>query len=165
MEIKEMPLEEKYDKLYDQYLLTEAMNYALHKELGVLDKYMDLYVKVMKKRLPGLLGVAFKALKAIAPGKAFKQLTDQSVYMQQMLIPPSNIELTRVSDREATTRIRDCPVLKKMRDVVKKAGLDIDPKSMCEMDAKIMPLVTKEFGIDATMELEENGCITTHKLK
>jgi len=33
LETKEMPLEEKYDKLLDQYLQTELMNYALHKQL------------------------------------------------------------------------------------------------------------------------------------
>ena len=163
--IKEMPLEERYDKLFDQYVLTEAMNYALHKELGVVDKYIDLSVKVWKKMMPSHLGTAFKALKAIAPGKAFKQISDQTVYTRQMLIPPSNIELTMVSDREATVRTKNCPVLKKMRDVVKKAGLDIDPKFMCEMDARIIPEVVKGFGVDLTMELEENGCINKFKLK
>ena len=82
-----------------------------------------------------------------------------------MLAPPSNIELTMVSDREAALRTKNCPVLKKMRDVVKKAGLSIDPKSMCEIDAKIIPEVVKDFGVDLTMELEENGCIAEFKLK
>jgi len=145
--------------------LNEAINYALHKELGVLDKYYDLYMKVQKKMLPSLLGIAFKVMKAITPGRAFKQAANQFVYTAQTSNPLSNIELTMVSDREAVIRTKNCVLLKKMRDVVKKAGLDIDPKFMCEDGSKTVPELLKEFGIDATMELEENGCITTAKLK
>jgi len=165
LQIKEMPLEEKYDKLLDGYLLVVATDYALHKELGVIDKSNDLSVKVQKKMFPSVLGMAFKVLKAISPGKAFKQVTDQYVYSIQRFIPLSNIELTMVSNREASVRIKNCPVLKRQRDLVKKAGLDLDPRFICEMDAKINPEVAKEFGVDLTLELEENGCITTAKLK
>jgi hypothetical protein len=165
LEIKEMPLEEKYDKLLDDYLLANAASYVLHKELGVIDKSNDLWVKVQKKMFPSVLGIAFKVLKAISPGKAFKQVTDQYVYTIQRFIPLSNIELTMVSDREATVRIKNCPILRRQRDLVKKAGLDLDPKLLCEMDAKINAEVAKEFGVDLTLELEENGCVNTAKLK
>jgi len=104
-------------------------------------------------------------LKAISPGKAFKQVTDQYVYTIQRFIPLSNIELTMVSDREATVRIKNCPILRRQRDLVKKADLDLDPKFLCEMDAKINAEVAKEFGVDLTLELEENGCVTRAKLK
>ena len=70
-----------------------------------------------------------------------------------------------VSDHEAVVRIKNCPVLKRQRDLVKKAGLDVDPRFLCEIDAKINPEVAKEFGVDLTFELEENGCTTTAKLK
>ena len=165
MEIREMPLEEKYDKLLDDYLLAIATGYALHKELGVVDKSIDWSVKVQKKMLPSVLGIAFKVLKTVAPGKAFRQVTDQYVYTIQRFIPLSNIELTMISDREATVRIKNCPVLRRQRDLVKKTGLDLDPRFICEMDAKINPEVAKEFGVDLTSELEENGCITTAKLR
>ena len=42
--------------------------------------------------------------------------------------------------------------------MAKKAGLDLDPRFMCEIDAKTSPEVPKEFGIDMTVELEEDGC-------
>jgi hypothetical protein len=50
--IKEMPLEKKYNKLLDQYVLTEAMNCALHKELGTMAKRNDMMLKIWKKMLP-----------------------------------------------------------------------------------------------------------------
>lgn len=93
----------------------------LHKELGVVDKYYNLYVNVTKRMLPNFLGTAFKVLKATSPSRAFKQVTDQLAYIWQVTMPLSNIELIRISDREVTMRSKNCPMLKKMRDLVKKA--------------------------------------------
>jgi len=160
-----MPLQEKYDRLLDTYLLAVAAGYALNKELGVVDKSNDMWVKVQKNMLPSFLGIGLKMMKAIAPGKAFKQIANQYVYTQQAFIPLSNIEFNFVSDRESTVRIKNCPVLRRFEGLVKKAGLDIDPRSICEMDAKIMPEVAKEFEVALTFKLEEDGCKTTAKLK
>jgi len=165
LEVKEMPLREKYDRLLDEYLLSIAMGYALHKELGVVDKAGDLWVKVQRNMYPGYLGMAMKVLKAITPGKAFKQAADRYFYYAQTFNPLSNLEVVRVSDRETVTRVKNCVFLKRMKDLVKKAGLDIDPKFICEADSKIMPALAKEFGIDITMSLEENGCRATAKLR
>ncbi|MCZ2809207.1 MAG: hypothetical protein O2V44_07635 [Candidatus Bathyarchaeota archaeon] len=165
MEMREMPLAEKYDKLLDDYLLANAVGYTLHKELKVVDQSNDLWVQVQKKLFPSVLGVAFKVLKTISPGKAFKQVTNQYVYSLQRFIPVSNIEVTMTSDREATVRITNCPVLKRQRTLLKKAGLDIGPRYLCEIDATINPEVANAFGVDLNIELEENGCTTTAKLK
>jgi hypothetical protein len=71
LSVKEMPLKEKYDRLLDQYLLYQITNYALIKDLGATDKYYDLLVNVNRKMLPSYLRVAFKAIKTLAPTKAF----------------------------------------------------------------------------------------------
>ena len=63
LSVKEMPLEEKYDKLLDSYLLNNAINYAFHKELGVISKHTDFYTKVQEKLVPSYLGTAFKMFK------------------------------------------------------------------------------------------------------
>lgn len=116
-----MPLEEKYNKLLDDYLLANAVGYALHKELDVVDQSNDLWVQVQKKLFPSVLGVAFKVLKTISPGKAFKQVTNQYVYSLQRFIPISNIEVTMISDREAAVRITNCPVLKRQKSSTEKS--------------------------------------------
>ena len=164
MGIKEMPLEEKYDSLLDSFILTMATDYALFRELGELDKYYDFSVEVRKRMLPSLLGSAFKLFRAVAPSKAIKQVIDQYVYTQQTYLPMSNIELDWVSDREVIGRIRRCPSLKRLRRIVKKAGLDIDPRFHCEMEAKTLVELAKEFGVEATMELERDGCRFEGKL-
>ena len=165
MEIKEMPIEEKYNKLIDMFNSNILLNQSIFKELGAEDKFFESYLEFQKKMMPSFLGGAFKVMKTISPGRAFKQATDQFANMMQIMVPLSNIELTRVSEREATLRVKNCPHLKKMRDLVKKTGLDLDPRFMCEIDAKTNPKISKEFGIDMTVELEEDGCRYTAKLK
>jgi len=165
LEIKEMPLEEKYDRLLDDYLLAIATGYALHKELGVVDKSNDLWVNVQKKMLPKILGPAFKLLKTLAPGRTFKQVINQTVYAFQSEQPLSNIELSWVSDREAVMRIKNCERLRRTGELVKRTGLNVDPKALCELECQTLKGMSKEFGIDVSWELEENGCRITGKLK
>ena len=170
MDIKEMPTDERYDRLLDEYISDNAIGFALLKELGVdkelgLEKSVDLSVEVDKKMLPAYLGIAFKVLKAITPGKAFNQILDSYVYHGQTWHPLSSLEVTKVSDRDAEVRIKNCVLLKKARDLIKKTGLDIDPKIFCERDAKYFPKLFKDFGIVVTWNLEENGCQATAKLK
>ena len=162
---KEMPVEEKHDKLLDQFILSELMNYALHKEMGSLDKRNAMMLKVWKRMLPSFLGIGLKVMKTVAPGKTFKKMLDGFVSLSQVMVPLSNIEVTRVSDREALVRTKNCPHLIRGRELAKKAGLDIDPKEICRNDSKTMPEMLEQFGIAATMKLEENGCVIRAKLK
>lgn len=165
MTFKEMPVEERHDKLLDQYILSELMNYALHKEMGTMDKRNAMMLKVWKRMLPSVMGVALKVMKTVAPGKTFKRMVDGFVSFSQTIVPLSNIEVTWVSDREAVMRTKNCPQLLRGRELAKKAGLDIDPKEICRNDSKVMPEMLEEFGMDITMELEENGCVVRAKLK
>lgn len=75
------------------------------------------------------------------------------------------MEVTYVSDREAVMSNKNCPVLKRMRDLAEKTDLDVYPKFICEYHRKYLPELLREFGIDVTCKLEENGCIFKGKLK
>jgi hypothetical protein len=74
-------------------------------------------------------------------------------------------EVTTDSDREVAGGIKNCVLLKRMREIVKRTGLEIDPKFICERDAKYFPKLFKEFGMDVAWTLEENGCKFSAKLK
>jgi hypothetical protein len=163
--IKEMPLEEKYEKIRDAYLLDRATLFALHKKLGIVDKCIESLVKTQKNMVPSLPAATYKLLKAVAPGKAFNELMDQQIYEMQVDMPLSNIEVNRVSGREVTMRIKGCPILKRTRELIKKAGLDIAPKELCEIEPKVMSGMAKDFGVDVSWRSEENGCFWTVKLK
>jgi len=161
LEIKEMPIQEKYGAIYDMWILENATSYAFHKEQGTLNKYQDHQMEAWK----GYMGPMFEMLKTIAPGENFKQVFNQMVYMQQMMMPLSEIDASLVSDREAVMRFKTCEMLKRSKEIIKKTGLNIDPKFLCEMCRyrHFHPLhPIKDL---ATLDLEENGCKWTFKLK
>lgn len=174
MKSKEMSLDEKYAKLFDYHILSVAANYAFNKELGTvetLDKWVDYLAKVDKKMLPNFVAPLFRLMKIkvlFAPGRTFEQFVNQMMYLFQVYVPLSSIELSWISDREATIKIKNCEILRRARELVKKAALNIDPKELCQMEIAMSlspEHVTKDFGVSLACELEENGCVWTAKLK
>jgi len=89
--VKEMPLEEKYKKLLDKYLLIRATSLALHKELGNVDKYIESQTRTQKNMVPSLPAAAYKLLKTVARRTAFNKFMDQQIYEMQVDMPLSNI--------------------------------------------------------------------------
>ena len=160
MAIKEMPLEQKYNGLFDFYLLDNAINYAYHKEQGTVEKWLDYTLEAYK----GYMGQMLEMMKTLTP----KQFANQMLNMQQMWQPLSGLELSWVSDREAVMRFKNCEILRRSRELVKKAGLNIDPRFFCKIDLYGVPHSRhqmRDFVTDMSIELEENGCKMTMKLK
>jgi hypothetical protein len=161
--VKEMPLEEKYTSILDMYILETATSYAFHKDQGTLNKWLDQTVDSYR----AYMGPMVDMMKTLAPGTPFKQAINQLASMQQTMQPLSEIELSWVSDREAVMRFKNCEILRRSRELVKKTGLNIEPKFFCQMDwyrhsNPHHPL--QEIGMNTTCELEENGCKWTFRL-
>jgi hypothetical protein len=165
IDFKEMSLQEKYDNLLESFILTMATDYALFEELGEVDKYLDMHMKVRKKMLPNLLGAAFKLFKMVSSRRAIEQVIKQYAYSQQMYLPKTNIEISWSSKGEVVGRIRNCPNLSKLRNIVEKAGLEIDPRFHCKIELKVLKELAKEFGLDINEEIVENGCHFIGKLR
>ncbi|MDH5690459.1 MAG: hypothetical protein OEY81_03400 [Candidatus Bathyarchaeota archaeon] len=168
MAIKEMPLEEKYDKLYDFYVFEHATNYAFHKEQGTLDKFVDYYVEAFRKSMPSLMGSVVKLMKTLSPGRTLKQAINQFAYMMQMMQPLADIQLSWTSDREVVMKIKNCEGARRGKEAIRKADLNITPREMCEIEKQMHfhprhPV--QQMGMDVTCDLEENGCKWTYKLK
>jgi len=166
--IKEMPLEEKYERLLNQMLIVWAAAYAWHKKNGTIDEWTDFLAKVQEKTLPlstGLGQALFKLAATVTPGRIFKQLVNEAVYDEQKWLPFSCLEVSYISDREAIFKVKNCPLPKAYLELSKKTGLDITPKYICENDLRFIPKVFKMFGADLTSKIEENGCQTTIRLK
>ncbi len=168
MEIKEMSLEEKYDKLYDQYIMTDVIAMAFIKENGLADEYLDYTMKVYKKMMPSIMGYAFKFIKTLSPGRAFKMFVNGILKDGQVTEPLSNTELVSLSDREAVIKTKNSVMLKKYRDIIKKAGVKLDLKEYFELFPEAGKEMMKEFGFDMTMDtsrIEEGVMTSTIKLK
>ena len=120
--------------------------------------------EMQKKMAPSYLGPTFKLLKTIAPGRSFKQLVEQYVYMMETTIPLSNLDLSWVSDREAVVTVKNCTIRQKMEDLVRKTGVNVDTKELCEMESQVNRKVVKDFGVNLAWQCTENGCKWTAKL-
>jgi hypothetical protein len=164
LDIKEMPLEEKYDNLLDSFILTMATDYALFKELDTVDKYLEKQFQVRKRMLPSLLGSAFKLFKIVAPKRALNQVIQQYAYSQQMYLPKHHIEITWINDHQIACRINNCPNLKRLRDIVHKAGLNIDPRFHCEIELYVLTKLAEEFGIQGKTRVLDHGCLFTGEI-
>ena len=168
MEIKEMSLEEKYDKLYDQYVMTDVIAMAFIKEKGLTDEYWGYTMKVYKKMMPTIMGYAFKFIKTLSPGRAFKMFVEGVLKDGQVTEPLSNTELVSLSDREAVIKTKNSVMLKKYRDIIKKTGVKLDLKEYFELFPESGKEMIKEFGFDMIMDtshIEEDEMTSTIKLK
>jgi hypothetical protein len=168
LEIKEMSLEEKYDKLYDSYILTDVIAMAFIMENGLTDEYLNYTMKVYKKMMPSIMDYAFKFIKTLSPGRAFKMFVEGILKDGQVTEPLSNTELVSLSGREEVIRTKNSVMLKKYRDIIKKTGVKLDLKEYFELFPEAGKEMVKEFGFDMTMDtshIQEDEITSTIKLK
>jgi len=76
-------------------------------------------MKVYKKMMPVIIGYAFKFIKTLSPGRAFKMFVDDILKDGQVTEPLSNTELVSLSDREAVIKTKNSVMLKKYREIIK----------------------------------------------
>jgi len=165
LEIKELPLEEKYKKLYDQNIISDVITRGFIKEMGLTDKYLDYSWKAYKKMLPVVMGPVFKFLKMLAPGTAFKKIVEYFMEDEQLMEPVSNIEIVSLSDREAVVKVKNSVTFEKYRDTIKRTGVDLDVGEIWELNSKAYKETAKDFGVDWTYKLEKDGWTHIVKLR
>ena len=102
-----MPCEEKNDMLLDIYLMETAASYAFYREQGTIEEWMTSTLEVMREAMG-----AFKMMGKPAPGESFKQIAHHLIYMQQVMQPLSEIEVSWVSDRETVMEFSEVHVLR-----------------------------------------------------
>ena len=156
--MKELSIDEKYKMLLDQSILSDAIHYAFHKELGVLDTYYDFYITAQKRMLPSYMGAIFGFMKTITPGRTFKRVMNQIIEIMQMHHPLAKLDINWISDREVSIGVTKCEKLRKTGEFAEKAGLDINPVAMCGFEARFFRDIFKEFDIEMKVALKPGGC-------
>ena len=150
--MKDISLEEKYDKLYEQIILTDTILMTFLYEKGLAEEYMEYSMKVMKKVLPSFMSSAFKLLKTLAPGRAFKMFVESLAKDSLVTEPLSNVEIVSRSDREAVIQITNSVQLKKYRDILNKTGLKLNMTEYWELMNEAVKGMAKDFGFDMTFD-------------
>jgi hypothetical protein len=161
---KELSFEERYDLLFEQYQLLDAINYAFHKEQGIVDEYYEFYTQAQQRTIPSYLGPVLGIFKAITPGRAFKQVVNQMLTIFQAHHELSQFDISWISDREVSIGLTNCHTRAKKGELAKKVDLDINPVAICAREGRFFQELFKDLGIDVQVTFTDTGCITTAKM-
>lgn len=167
-DIKEMPIEEKWDRLHDFFTMDHAISYKAHKRLGTVQEWVDDTVEAYRYMGPRFLGPMARFVGRLAPNKSLKEAIKRVLYNDQMMHGPGEYEVSEPKDGEITVRFKNCLRLKKQREIVKTANLGFDGREICEIEKMHLTHprhLTTEMGcIPTVIEWEETGCVWTFKM-
>lgn len=168
-DIKEMPLEEKWDRLHDFFTMDHAISYKTHKRLGTVNEWVDDTVEAYRKVGLRFIHPVAKIVGKLAPNMALKEAIKRVLYSDQMMHDLSEYEVSTPSDGEIIIRFKNCTRLRKQREIVKKAGLGFDPRELCELEkmhhTHPRHPATEMGAILTNLEWEETGCVWTLKMQ
>ncbi|RMF92336.1 MAG: hypothetical protein D6734_12510 [Candidatus Schekmanbacteria bacterium] len=167
-DIKEMPIEEKWDRLHDFFTMDHAISYKTHKRLGTVQEWVDDTVEAYRYMAPRFIGPMARIVGKLAPNKSLKEAIKRVLYNDQMMHGPGEYEVSEPENGEITVRFKNCLRLKKQREIVKKANLGFDGREICEVEKMHLTHPrhpTTEMGcIPIKIEWEETGCVWTFKM-
>jgi hypothetical protein len=170
-DIKDMPVEEKWDRVHDFFTMDHAISYHTHKRMGTLKEWVsdtvDAYGNMMGRFMGPLAGVMSKAAMKIAPNMVLKQAINAVLYSDQMMHGPGEYEVSEPQDGTITIRFKNCLRLKKQNEIVKRCNLPFEGREICEVEKMHLTHPnhpTTKMGIIPTdITWEEGGCVWTFK--
>jgi hypothetical protein len=166
-DIKEMPIEEKWDRLHDFFTMDHAVAYKTHKRLGTVKEWVDDIVdayELMGPRFVGDIPELIEKLDTTDTNVIMEEIIKNVLFSDQMMHGPGEYEVSDAEDGEITIRFKNCLRLKKQREIAKKAELGIDGREICEVE-KLILSHPKQAERAAPIEIiwEETGCVWTFK--
>jgi len=166
-DVKEMALEEKYDRALDYFTMDHAISYITHKENGTLDKWVDATIEAYRKAAPRFMAPLAKIVGKIAPNLSLKQALKQVVCAEQQMHDISEFEVSMPEEGTICIRFSNCDRYRRQKETVKRMDLKIEPRDICEVerlhhfhprhpmqDAGVTPIDVKG---------EDTGCVWTFK--
>jgi len=168
-DIKEMSLEEKYDRALDFFEMDHMISYYTHKRLGTVKEWVDDMAEAFNRAVPRFLGPLFETLVKVAPNLALKKCFDAVFNLDQQHHDISEFEYSEPKDGEIVVRFKDCARLKRHKKWIKELGYDFDDREICELEKMHMthpnhPGCRMGF-IPIEVEWEEGGCVWTYRKK
>jgi hypothetical protein len=170
-DIKEMPIEEKWDRVHDFFTMDHAISYYTHKRLGTVKEWVsdtvDAYSAMMGRFMGPLASLMGGVAMKIAPNMVLKQAINAVLFSDQMMHGPGEYEVSEAKDGAITVRFKNCLRLKKQNEIVKKCNLPFEGREICEVEKMHLTHPnhpTTKMGIVPTdITWEEGGCVWTFK--
>jgi hypothetical protein len=167
-EIKEMPVEEKWDRLHDFFTMDHAVAYKTHKRLGTVKEWVDDIVDAYELMGPRFIGNMLEFIEKLEepdPDVIMKEAIKRVLYSDQMMHGPGEYEVSEPEGGEITIRFKNCLRLKKQREIAKKGELGFDGREICEVEKMILSHPKRTTRMAPTeIEWEETGCVWTFKV-
>jgi hypothetical protein len=171
-QLKEMPIEEKWDRVHDFFTLDHAISYKTHKRLGTVQDWVDdtveAYGKMMGRFMGPIAEVMGKAATKLTPNMVLKQAIYAVLYSDQMMHRPGEHEVSEVENGEMTVRFKNCLRLEKQNEIAEKCDLDFEGREICEVEKMHLTHPehpsTKMGIVPAEVSWEEGGCVWTFKI-
>jgi hypothetical protein len=172
-ELKDMSIEEKWDRVHDFFTLDHAISYKTHKRMGTVSNWVDdtveAYSKMMGRFMGPIAAVMGKAATKVTPNMVLKQAIYAVLYSDQMMHGPGEYEVSEVKDSEITIRFKNCLRLKKQNEIAEKCELGFEGREICEVEKMHLTHPrhpSAQMGIvPAEVDWEEGGCVWTFKIK
>ena len=171
--IKEMSVEEKWDRLHDFFTMDHAISYKTHKRMGTVQEWVDdtvgAYEQMMGRFMGPLAGLMGRAIARLTPNMVLKQAINAVLYSDQMMHGPGEYLISEPRDGQITIRFVDCLRLKKQREIVKRCDLDFDAREICEVEKMHLTHpnhpTTKMGIIPVEIAWQETGCVWTFQVQ
>lgn len=170
-DIKEMPIEEKWDRLHDFFTMDHAVSYKTHKRLGTVKEWVDDIVdayQLMGPRFIGNIPELIEELDTTDTNIILGEVIKNVLFSDQMMHGPGEYEVSEAKNGEITIRFKNCLRLKKQNEVVKKCNLPFEGREICEVEKLHLTHpnhpTTKMGVIPTDITWEETGCVWTFKV-
>ena len=172
-ELKDMSIEEKWDRVHDFFTLDHAISYKTHKRLGTVQEWVDdtveAYGSMMGRFMGPLATLMGKAATRLTPNMILKQAIYAVLYSDQMMHGPSEYEVSEPKNGEITNRFKNCLRLIKQNEIADKCNLGFEEREICEVEKMHLTHPnhpSTRMGIVPTqITWEEGGCVWTFKVK
>jgi hypothetical protein len=170
-DLKEMSVEEKWDRLHDFFTMDHAISYHTHKRLGTVKEWVsdtvDAYNKMMGRFAGPVAQFMGNLASNLAPNMVLNKAIKEVLYMDQMMHGPGEYEVSEAEDGEIVVRFKNCLRLKKQNEIVKKCGLPFEGREICEVEKMHLTHpnhpTTKMGIIPFEIIWEETGCLWKFK--
>ncbi len=165
--IKELSIEDRYDRACDFFEMDHMISYYTHKRLGTVKEWVEDTVAAYSHSVPRFLGPIVKTFTKLAPNLALKKVFESVFVLDQQHHDISEFLYSEPKDGTIVVQWCDCARLKRHKKWIKQLGYDFDDREICEVEKMHLthpkhPACQMGF-VPTEITWTDDGCIWHYK--
>jgi hypothetical protein len=166
-DIKELSIEDRYDRACDFFEMDHMISYYTHKRLGTVKEWVEDTVAAYSHSVPRFLGPVVKTFTKLAPNLALKKVFESVFVLDQQHHDVSEFLYSEPKDGTIVVQWCNCARLKRHKKWIKRLGYDFDDREICEVE-KMHLTHPKHPGcqmgfVPTEIKWTDDGCIWHYK--